>query len=80
MNQANDAKAACVGSWVKIRERGTKEEEIFHIARVTNALEDKVSPDNPMGKALLGARPGDTVTVQGPVRPIKFSVIDVGKD
>jgi transcription elongation factor GreA len=80
MNQADDTKKASVGSWVKIQEDGMDEEEVFHLARTTNALENTVSPDDAMGQALLGARPGDTVTVQGPVGPIKFSVVDVGED
>lgn len=80
MNQANDTKTADVGSWVKIQELGTDELEIFHLDRVTKASQNKVSTDTAMGKALLGARPGDTVTVQAPVGPIEFSVIDVGTD
>jgi transcription elongation GreA/GreB family factor len=79
MNQANDAKTASVGSWVKIQEHGTDEEEIFHLAHVTSALENKLSADNAMGQALIGARPGDTVTFEGPAGPINFSVIDVGR-
>jgi transcription elongation GreA/GreB family factor len=68
-----------VGCWVKVKEEGLDEEETFRIGEVTRPRENQIAPDNAMGKALLGAEPGDEVTVEGPVGPIKFSVLDVGR-
>jgi Transcription elongation factor, GreA/GreB, C-term len=73
-------KTVTVGSWVKVKENGTNEEEIFHIAGITKPKENQIATDNVMGQALLGAQPGDEVIVEGPTGPVKFSVLDVGND
>lgn len=72
--------AASIGSWIKVKEHGEDEEELYHLTQVTNVQQNKLAPDNPMGKALIGARPGDDVTVHGPAGSIRFSVVDVGHD
>jgi len=76
----NDRKTASVGDWIKVKEQGFDEVEVYHLARITNPKKNMVAQDNPMGKALVGVRPGDEVTVHGPSGPIKFSVLDVGRD
>lgn len=68
-----------IGCWVKVKEEGVEEEELFHIATVTRPHANQIAPDNAMGKALIGAVPGDEVTVEGPAGPIKFLVLDVGR-
>ena len=69
-----------IGCWVKVREEGMDDDEVFRMGAVTRPRENQLAPDNPMGKALFGARPGDEVTVDGPVGPIKFTVLEVGQD
>jgi transcription elongation factor GreA len=78
-NQDGNVKAD-IGSWVKVREHGEDEAETFVIAEETRPQENQVAPDNAMGSALVGAKPGDEITVDGPTGPIKFSVLDVGRD
>jgi transcription elongation factor GreA len=70
-----------VGSWVKLVEHGTGDEEVFHIVetREVNYLENKIPDDNPMGRVLLGAKPGDDVAVEGPHGTVTYSVLDVGQ-
>jgi transcription elongation GreA/GreB family factor len=80
MCEPENARIASIGSWVKIQEHGMDEVEVFHLAPVTNARENQISPDNAMGQALLGVQPGDEVTVRGPAGPIKFSILDVGRN
>lgn len=80
MSETNNDQKVAIGSWVKIKEAGMDEEEIFRIATVTRASANQIAPDNAMGQALLGAAPGDEVTVEGPTGPITFSVLDVGRD
>ena len=41
----------------------------------TNPSQGKVSEASPVGKALLGAAPGETVTVQAPAGPVKMKVV-----
>lgn len=69
-----------IGCWVKVKEEGMDEEETFRIGSVTRPKVNQVTPDVPMGEALMGAKPGDEVTVEGPVGPIKFEVLDVGRE
>lgn len=69
-----------IGCWVKVKEEGMDEEEMFRIGPVTRPGANQIAPDVPMGQALLGAEPGDEVTVEGPAGPIKFEVLDVGRD
>ena len=69
-----------IGCWVKVREDGMDEEETFRIGAVTRPRVNQIATDNAMGKALIGAEPGDEVTVNGPAGPIKFAVLEVGRD
>lgn len=69
-----------IGTWVKVVEHGSGDEEVFHIVerRETNLLENKIPPDNPLGRALLGSKPGEDVALDGPNGTVKFSVVEVG--
>ena len=77
MSQHADRPAATIGSLVKVKEHGMDEDEVFRLGEVTKPTVNQVAPDNAMGQALLGARPGDEITVNGPVGPIKFDVLEV---
>lgn len=80
MNEVNQGSTATIGSWVKVREHGEDEPEVFRLGPVTRPRDNQLAPDNAMGKALLGAQPGDVVTVAGPVGQIKFTVLEVGQN
>jgi transcription elongation GreA/GreB family factor len=77
MSQSNGRPAATIGSIVKVKEHGMEEEEEFRLGNVTNPDINQIAQDNAMGQALIGAQPGDEVTVDGPTGPIKFAVLDV---
>ncbi len=54
-----------VGSRVRIQ--GDEGEEEFELAgELADPFEGRVSIDSPMGRALLGHRPGDRVQVRAP--------------
>jgi transcription elongation factor GreA len=74
--------SAAVGTWVKVVERGSGDEEIFHIVESNEAdyLENKIPPDNPMSRALLGSKPGEEVALDGPNGTVTFSVLEVGPE
>jgi transcription elongation GreA/GreB family factor len=77
MNEDKRHQAATIGSLVKIRERGEDEEEVYRLGNVTRPLSNELAPDNPMGSALIGAAPGDQITVKGPAGAIEFEVLEV---
>jgi transcription elongation GreA/GreB family factor len=79
-NRDNEDTKVDIGCWVKVKEEGVDEEETFRIGAVTRPRENQIAPDNAMGKALIGAEPGDKVTVEGPTGPIQFAVLEVGRE
>ena len=82
MEADRDTKTAAVGSWVKVREEGEDETEVFHLVegRFANVVENKLHPDNPLARALTGAKPGDEVCMDAPAGLVKFAVLEVGRD
>ncbi len=42
-----------------------------------NIFENKISNESPIGRALIGKNPGDTVTVTSPAGEKEYSIIDV---
>ena len=65
-----------LGSRVTIIEEGVAEEEVFRIVGPAEAdpINGKVSNESPVGRALLGHRVGDTVTVEAPRGAIVFRI------
>ncbi len=70
---------AQLGSWVTVLEEGRDEPEVFQIVGPAEAdpLNGKVSNESPLGRALLGCRVGDVVTVDAPAGRITFRVLEV---
>lgn len=42
-----------------------------------NSLKGKISNESPVGRALLGAKVGDTVTVETQVGELKYKVLEI---
>lgn len=71
---------AQVGSKVGFRDTETGEEkEVTLVHRLEASMaEGKLSAESPVGRALLGASPGDTVTFETPSGSKKLEVLSVG--
>jgi transcription elongation factor GreA len=82
MTKVEGTQSVSVGSWVRLTEHGSGDEEVFHIVQPFRAdlLENRLPPDNPLSRALLGQKPGDEVCVNGPQGEIRFSVLEVGRE
>ena len=65
-----------VGSHVTVIEKGTKEQEIYHLvgSAEANPSEGKISTESPLGKSLLGAKVGQKVTVKAPDGELVFTI------
>ena len=68
-----------VGCTVKVYDVTFDEEIEFKIVGSTeaNSLEGKISNESPVGKALLGKKVGDTVTVETQVGELTYKVLEI---
>lgn len=68
-----------VGCKVKVFEIDFDEEMEFKIVGSTeaNSLQNKISNESPVGKALIGKRVGDTVDVETQVGIIQYKVLEI---
>lgn len=68
-----------VGCSVKVYDCEYDEEMEFKIVGSTeaNSLKGKISNESPVGKALIGAKTGDTVTVETQVGEVQYKVLDI---
>lgn len=70
-----------IGSLVKVLDIEFEEEISYTILGSTESdpLANKVSDQSPIGKAVLGAKVGDVVTVEAPGGNIKFKILEISK-
>ncbi len=75
---AGDAVAA--GSVVSLRYEGDDDVERFLIGSIEERREglSVISPGSPLGQALLGRKPGDTVQYEAPGGTLEVQIVDVG--
>ncbi len=68
-----------VGCQVRILDCEYNEEIDYAIVGSTeaNSLNGKISNESPVGKALIGARVGDTVTIETPAGEQKYKVLEI---
>jgi len=68
-----------VGSQVTIQEEGHTEPESFFIVGAAEAKpsEGRISNESPLGRALIGHRKNDLVSVEAPDGPFNVKIIDI---
>ena len=68
-----------VGCQIKIVELEDNSELTYKIVGSTeaNSLKGKISNESPLGKALLGAKIGDVVTVEAPMGELQYKVLEI---
>lgn len=79
--EEGDGKKIAFGYTVKIMDKELKQEMIVTIkgASEADSLNGSISNESPLGKALIGAKKGETVSVEAPVGVIKYKVLDIIK-
>jgi transcription elongation factor GreA len=67
------------GCLVELRYHGDDDAVTYLVGSIEERHEkyDVLSTNSPLGQALLGASPGETVTYQGPKRELSVTVVDV---
>ena len=70
-----------VGSRVKVRDVGRKEDRVYQIVGSTEAdsLGGRISDESPVGKALVARAAGDTVEVETPGGTVKYKIVEIMK-
>lgn len=81
VEEDEDASVASIGSIVRVFDEEYEEEDEYRLVGATEADPRKlyVSNESPIGKALLGVRKGDSISVETPGGLLKLRVLDVRK-
>ena len=76
-----DVRSISLGSVVKLYDEDFEEEITYNIVGSNQAdpLEKKISDQSPIGRALMGKKAGDTVTVTAPAGELHFKVLEVSR-
>ena len=76
VDEAEDLGKVSIGSRVTVVRLGDEAVMTYNIvgSQEANVMEKKISEDSPFGKALMGAKEGDTVTVEAPRGSIRYRV------
>ena len=74
-----DTERISIGCKVKVKDMELKEELEYKIVGSTeaNSIKGKISNESPVGRALLGAVVGDTVTVHTPAGESNYKVLEI---
>ena len=74
-----DASVINVGCTVKIKDMEFEEEMEYKIVGSTeaNSLQNKISNESPVGRALLGKKVGDIVDVETQIGVIQYKVLEI---
>ena len=81
MEEAASNDKVSFGLIVKVKDNEFDDEMEFKIVGATeaNSLKGKISNESPLGKALIGAKKGDVVTVEAPAGMIEYTILDIYK-
>ena len=76
-----DARSISLGSVVKLLDEDYDEEITYSIVGSNQAdpLEQKISDQSPIGRALMGKKAGDRVVVTAPAGEIRFRILEVSR-
>ncbi len=77
--EATDADVVAPGTLVEIRMEGDDDTTTYLVGSIEERHQtyDVVSPSSPLGRALLGRGPGETVTYEGPRRELSVELVAV---
>ncbi len=78
---AGEEEVVTTGSVVTLRYEGDDDTERYLIGSIEERREDLavISPNSPLGQALLGKRPGDTVAYEAPSGTLRVEIVALGE-
>lgn len=77
-----DSSVINIGCTVKIKDLEFNDEMEYKIVGSTeaNSLKGKISNESPVGRALIGAKKGQTVEVEAPSGVLKYEILEITKN
>lgn len=74
-----DKDSVSMGSKVKVKRLSDGVEAVYEIVGFaqSNPSEGKISDESPVGKALMGAKMGETVTVEAPIGNLEYNILSI---
>ena len=81
LEENTDTSYVHIGSKVRVYDADMEEEEVYEITGTTeaNAMENKISNESPLAKAILGHKIGETVEVEV-AKPYKVEIMAIEKN
>ena len=81
LEEEADSDKVSIGCTVTILDCEYNEELEYKIVGSTeaNSLKGKISNESPLGKALIGAKKGDVVSIEAPAGVIEYTILDIYK-
>ena len=81
LKKVGSTKTVVVGVKVRVYDEEVEDEEEYYVVGSTEAdpTSNKISDESPVGRALMGHKVGDTVTVEAPAGEIKLKIIKISK-
>ena len=79
LEENSDTSFVHIGSKVKVYDEDMDEEDVYEITGSTesNAIENKISNNSPVGKALLGHKVGDRVKILAPNGEYILTIMEI---
>ncbi len=76
----SDKDAVSMGSKVTLIRKSDNARITYEIVGFaqSNPSEGKISDESPVGKALVGAKQGETVVVEAPIGNLEFEIVSIG--
>lgn len=73
---SGDKNSVSMGSKVTVLRKSDNKEAVYEIVGFSqsNPSEGKISDESPVGTALMGAKVGETVTVEAPIGNLEFEI------
>ncbi len=77
----SDNNTVSMGSKVTVERLSDKTEAVYEIVGFaqTDPRSGKISDESPVGKALMGAKKGDTVVVEAPIGNLEYKIKKISK-
>jgi len=76
-----DVQEVAIGNWVRIHDLGDDEEEVFYLVDKSTAdpARNRISAYSMFAQALLGAKPGQIVSIATLGGEAKVKIVDTGQ-